>query len=221
MNTEDTIKAVFFDLDGTLIDSAPDLAGTANQMLLKRGLPAIEIKKYSPLAGLGPRGMLRLAFGVMPEDEGFAELQNEFFDLYEQCMTDLTRPYAEVPAVLHALEEKGVALGVITNKLERFAFPMVEHIFSEFHIKTTIAANTLAFKKPHKEPALESARRVGLPTERCLMVGDDLRDITCGGSAGMRTAAVTWGYQAVGFDYKSLNADFIIDRPSEILNLLK
>lgn len=218
---DDTIKAVFFDLDGTLIDSAPDLAGTANKMLLKRGLPPIDVKKYYPLAGLGPRGMLRLAFGVMPEDDGFAELQNEFFDIYEQCMTDLTQPYAEVPGVLHTLEAKGVALGVITNKLERFAFPMVERIFSDFHIQTTIAANTLAFKKPHKEPALESARRVGLPPERCLMVGDDLRDITCGASAGMRTAAVTWGYQETDFDYKSLNADYIIDKPSEILNLLR
>lgn len=215
------IKAVFFDLDGTLIDSAPDLAGTANQMRVKRGLPPIDVKAYYPLAGLGPRGMLRVAFGVWPEDEGFAELQDEYFDLYEQCMTDLTQPYPEVPGVLDFLKDNGIALGVITNKLERFALPIVARVFSKYPVRVNIAGNTLAFKKPHAEPALEAARRLGVAPSQCLMVGDDLRDIETGRKAGMRTAAVTWGYQEADFDYASLNADYVIDRPGQILDLLR
>ena len=120
------IQAVLFDLDGTLIDSAPDLGAAADKMRIDRGLPSLPLAHYRPMAGAGARGMLQLAFGITPEDPGYDDLRDEFFANYEAALTVLTQPFEGVPELVQSLLRHQRGWGVVTNKMERFTHPIVK-----------------------------------------------------------------------------------------------
>ena len=214
------IEAVLFDLDGTLIDSAPDLAAAADQMRTTRGLPSLPAEMYRPMAGAGARGMIGVAFGLKPEDDGYLALRDGFFDNYEANIADHSTLFDGVPELLAGIEAAGVQWGVVTNKPKRFTDPLLPLIGLD-HAACSISGDTTAHAKPHPAPLLEAAARLGLAPHECWYVGDDLRDIQAGRAAGMRTVAATYGYMGEQAEVARWDADAAIASPMELLKLLK
>lgn len=214
------IRAVLFDLDGTLVDSAPDLAGAADKMRLKRGLASLEYAKYRPLCGAGARGMLQVAFEIGPDHADYESLREEFFSNYQACMLDNTHAFEGVAPLIAALQTRGMRWGVVTNKSERFALPLTAAMPLFASSGVIVGGDTTPYSKPHPEPLLEAARRLGVSPELCLYVGDDERDIVAGKSAGMGTVAATYGYLGSASDVADWRADAQINSPIELLQLL-
>jgi 2-phosphoglycolate phosphatase len=214
------IRAVLFDLDGTLIDSAPDLAGTGNDMRAARGLPLLPYEALRPLVGTGARGMVRASLGVESDSPDFPALRDEFLSRYEQRMTQLTQVFPAVAALLLQLEAHAVPWGIMTNKNTRFAAPLVQALGLSVRAATLVCGDTTPHAKPHPEPLLEAARRMGVAPTECVYVGDDLRDVQAGRAAGMRTVAAAWGYLGDGEPIEQWGADFVIESPDQLLNAL-
>jgi len=214
------IKAVLFDLDGTLIDSAPDLGAAADLMRTRRGLPSLPLECYRPFAGSGARGMLRVALEKAPGDPDYEDLRIEFLGLYESCMFDRTRPFAEAAELLDALTERGLRWGVVTNKAERFAKPLTASMRMFAGAGAIVGGDTTPFSKPHPEPLLEAARRLSLPPHQCVYVGDDERDILAGKAAGMHTVAARYGYLGDGMSVSGWGAHAEVNNPLEVLKLI-
>jgi phosphoglycolate phosphatase len=212
------LRAVLFDLDGTLIDSAPDLGRAANEMLAARGQPPLPLAQYRPHCGSGARGLLGQAFGVGPGGELYEELKQEFLDRYEALMFDSTLPFAGMAAQLRALAPLGLSWGIVTNKAERFALPLSAAL--RLGTAVVVGGDTTGHTKPHPAPLLEAARRLGVQPATCLYVGDDERDIVAGRAAGMKTAAAAWGYLGAGVDFRSWAADLELEEPEQLLKAL-
>lgn len=214
-------SAVLFDLDGTLIDSAPDLAGAANDLRAVRGLAPLPFDRFRPMVGAGARGMLNVALSVGPEDPQFIALRDEFLRLYEGRMTRETHIFDAVLPVLAALDARAIAWGIVTNKAQRFTQPLVRALGLLERAGAVVSGDSTAHSKPHPAPLLEAARRMGISPEACIYVGDDLRDIQAGRAAGMRTVAAAWGYLGEGDPIGSWGADHIIDFPNDLLKCLE
>lgn len=214
------VRAVLFDLDGTLIDSAPDLAGAANAMRISRKLSPIPPDRYRAHSGSGARGMLRVAFDTGPGDHAFEDLKQEFFDHYQDQLLLQTRPFEGVDGLLRALVEQGLCWGVVTNKGERFTRPLIQSMPLFAGAATVISGDTTPHTKPHPEPLLEAARRIGVPPANCLYVGDDIRDIQAGRAAGMHTVAAMYGYLGPEANVSTWGADEIIEVPLGLLKWL-
>ncbi len=215
------IEAVLFDLDGTLIDSAPDLGAAADQMRTDRGLPPLPLEHYRPMAGAGARGMIGVAFGLRPEDPGYNELREEFMANYERCMTQRTYAFDGVVELVEALLQRELAWGVVTNKIERFTLPLTGAMPLFSSARAIVAGDTTPHPKPHPAPLFEAARRLGLDPQRCLYVGDDERDIVAGLAAGMGTVAATYGYLGQKNDVSGWGAHALIHAPGELLQLIE
>lgn len=188
------IQAVLFDLDGTLIDSAPDLGAAADKMRTDRGLASLPQSRYRPMAGSGARGMLGIAFDMRPDHADYEAMKEEFFVNYERCMTKQTFAFDGVEALIENLIQRKLPWGVVTNKSARFAEPLTRAIPLFASAGTVISGDTTAHAKPHPEPLFEAARRLKVDPKRCIYVGDDHRDIVAGQAAGMGTVAATYGY---------------------------
>lgn len=214
------IKAVLFDLDGTLIDSAPDLGAAADKMRTDRGMPPLPLEAYRSMAGAGARGMLGVAFGCGTDHPEYEALREEFFRNYEACMTERTYAFEGVPELLEALSEAGLAWGVVTNKMERFTLPLTAQMPLFASAATVVCGDTTPHAKPHPAPLLEAARRINLAPEQCLYVGDDERDIIAGRAAGMATVAACYGYLGARGEVLSWGADAQIDSAADLLKWL-
>ena len=215
------IDAVLFDLDGTLIDSAPDLGAAADKMRTDRGFPSLPLSCYRPMAGAGARGMLGVALGVAPGDVRFDALKEEFLSNYELRLTRLTFAFDGVAELLERMGQGGLKWGVVTNKAARFTLPLTRAMSLFDSALTIVSGDTTPHAKPHPAPLLEAARQMGMSAARCIYVGDDERDILAGRAAGMSTVAAAYGYLGNVVDIKSWNADFTISSPSALLKLLK
>lgn len=215
------VRCVLFDLDGTLIDSAADLGRAADDMRIARGLPSLPISDYRASAGSGARGMLGVAFGVTPDDDGFTVLRDEFFDRYEQRMTMLTQPFAGAEALLQALARHGVPWGVVTNKSSRFVTPLLATMPMFTTASALVCGDTTPHTKPHPAPLHEAMRQIGVRPEQCVYVGDDERDMVAGRAAGMATVAARYGYLGAGAVVERWPADAVINSPAELLNILE
>lgn len=213
-------RAVLFDLDGTLVDSAPDLAGAANEMRMQRGLPALNYAQLRPMVGAGARGMLGLALDIAPGHVDYEALKNEFLDRYERRLTQETRLFDEMQQTLDGLAAAGLAWGIVTNKAERFALPLTQALGLRAAASVVIGGDTTPHTKPHPAPLLEAAKRTQVSPEHCIYVGDDERDILAGRAAGMQTVAAAWGYLGNGKPVGAWGADIVISRPAELLQVL-
>jgi 2-phosphoglycolate phosphatase len=214
------IRAVLFDLDGTLIDSAPDLGAAADKMRIDRGLSSLPYALYRPLAGAGARGMLKIAFDMTPEHADFMAMREEFFANYEAAMTVKTYVFDGVQDLIAGLQARDLPWGVVTNKMARFTDPLTQAMPLFASASAIVSGDTTPHPKPHPEPMFEAARRLGLAPELCLYVGDDERDIVAGRAAGMRTVAANYGYLGEKTDISSWGADLKIDSPIQLLQLL-
>ncbi len=216
----ENISVVLFDLDGTLIDSAPDLGAAADQMRISRGLPSLALEAYRPMAGAGARGMLSVAFGMGPEHPDFEAMREEFFGNYERCMTERTYAFDGVAEMLESLLASSLQWGVVTNKSMRFTDPLTRGMPLFLTAGAVVSGDTTAHAKPHPAPLLEAARRMGVDPAHCVYVGDDERDIQAGLAAGMATVAADYGYLGDKADTAAWGAHARIKSPQELLQLL-
>lgn len=215
------IAAVLFDLDGTLIDSAPDLGAAADKMRTDRGLESLPLSLYRPMAGAGARGMISVAFGLTPDDARFAELREEFFRNYEARMTEHTTIFEGVAELIARIGQAGFKWGVVTNKSARFTVPLTKAMPLFSTAQTIVSGDTTPHSKPHPAPLLEAARQLDVAPGRCIYVGDDERDIVAGRAAGMPTVAAAYGYLGKTADTGGWKADATIAAPGALLNLLR
>jgi 2-phosphoglycolate phosphatase len=215
------VRGVLFDLDGTLIDSAPDLAGAANRLRADHGLPPLPLAALRPMVGSGARGMVGVAFGVKPGEPRFEELRDAFLAHYEAGLLQSTRPFDGVEAMLAALEESGTPWGIVTNKATRFTAPIVAGLGLAQRAAVVVCGDTTPHSKPHPEPLFAAARAMGLPPEHVAYVGDDLRDAQAARAAGMPMIVATWGYLGLGEPVEAWGADVIADAPSDVLAWLR
>ncbi|RYX93815.1 MAG: HAD family hydrolase [Comamonadaceae bacterium] len=213
-------RAVLFDLDGTLIDSAPDLGAAADKMRLDRGLPSLAYENYRPMAGAGARGMLGVAFDMTPEHADYPAMREEFFLNYEGCMTQRTFAFDGVADLIGELVSRHLPWGVVTNKSKRFAEPLTRAMPLFATAGAVVSGDTTPHAKPHPEPLFEAARRLGLEPGDCIYVGDDERDIVAGLAAGMGTVAATYGYLGKQADTAAWGAHAQINSPLALLKLL-
>lgn len=211
------VDAVLFDLDGTLVDSAPDLAGAANDLRAARGLQALPFSALRPLVGSGARGMVGAAFGIAPGHADFDALRDDYLARYERRLLQQTDVFAGTDAVLRAMEQAALPWGIVTNKATRFSKPLAEALPVLQRRAVLISGDSTAHTKPHPAPLLEAARQLGVPPQRCVYVGDDLRDVQAGRAAGMATLVAAWGYLGNGAPVDSWQADAVLQRPHELL----
>ena len=215
------IHCVLFDLDGTLIDSAPDLGMAVDEMRVERGMPSLSPESYRAYAGSGARGMLDIAFGIGHDDPTFAALRQEFFQRYERRLTHATRPFEGSEDLVVELSRRGLRWGVVTNKSQRFTVPLISQFVMFRSAGVVVCGDTTPFTKPHPAPLLEALRVIGMSGAYCMYVGDDERDMIAGRAVGMVTVAARYGYLGAGAQVANWPADAVIDRPLELLNLLE
>jgi len=213
-------RAVLFDLDGTLADTAPDLAHVLNLQLSARGLPELPVGALRRYVSHGARGMLRAGFGLQPEAAGYPALRDEFLDLYESNLFRETRLFPGMSELLTALEERCIAWGIVTNKLERFTRPLVEALGLTARAACVVGGDTTARAKPHPDPLLEASRRIGIDPRDCAYVGDDERDVQAGRAAGMTPMIAMYGYLGDGKPPQEWGADIFLEHPLDLLKLL-
>jgi len=214
------LQAVFFDLDGTLADTAGDLVDPIQAMRAERGLDPLPFEALRPYASMGARGLILRGFGVARDDAAFAALRDEFLARYEQAMLVHTRLFEGMDTVLDALDDAGIRWGVISNKVERYVRPIVEGLGLGGRSVCAIGGDTTPFAKPHPEPLLHGARLASVEPTRCVYVGDDLRDIEAGRAAEMRTVAAAYGFCGVSGAPSEWGADYLIEAPLELLTEL-
>jgi len=216
-----SIEAVLFDLDGTLLDSAPDLAAAVNKMRTDRGMIELPCASFRAMVGAGARGMLSVAFDMNPADDNFEAMKLEFFANYEKCLFQQTVAFPGVSEVIKKIELAEIKWAVVTNKSQRFTKPLTDAMSLFSSAGAVVSGDTTPYSKPHPAPLLEAANRLGIPPENCLYVGDDERDIVAGRAAGMQTVAAAYGYLGKDADILSWKADAIILSPLDILKLLR
>ena len=212
-----TPRAVLFDLDGTLADTAPDLAGAVNLLRTARGLTPTDDALLRPVASAGARGLIGAAFGITPQDEEYSALRDRFLENYTNNIAVHSRLFDDVPALLEGLEKVGIVWGIVTNKVTYLTEKLVPQI-GLGHAACVVCGDTTPHPKPHPAPLIEAAHRIGIAPEQCWYVGDDLRDIQAGQAAGMFTVAAGWGYcetPAVAW-----GADLTIDSPAQLLDVI-
>ncbi|MFC3107186.1 HAD family hydrolase [Undibacterium arcticum] len=211
-------RAILFDLDGTLADTAPDLAAAMNRLRMVRGLAPTPFEQLRPMASAGARGMIGVAFGMQPGDDGYEELMLGFLDNYAAALAVESSLFDGVADLLRTLSRQGLAWGVVTNKAARFTEPLVQQIGLQ-GAACVVSGDTTAHAKPHPAPLLEAARRLALKPDQCWYVGDDLRDIQAGRAAGMPTVAAAWGYCGHA-EPAGWGADALAETPLQLLELL-
>lgn len=209
-------QVALFDLDGTLLDSAPDMVATANRMLAARGLGQVDADALRKHVSKGARAMVSFVFAEA-EGEAHAALLAEFLEVYQQELGRHSRLFDGIAAMLEALEAAGSRWGIITNKAEYLARDVVAGLGWQERCAVLVGGDTYAERKPHPLPLLEAARTLGVDPSDCVYVGDDERDVLAAKGAGMPSIAVLWGYRLDGDDPLTWQADRVAARPHELV----
>ena len=212
-------RAILFDLDGTLADTAPDLAAAVNVMRIKRELTPAHYLTLRPYASAGARGLLSAGFQMTPEHPDYEAMKTEFLNQYESAIAVQSKLFEHIPTLLHGLDELKLPWGIVTNKAKRFTNQLIPLIELEA-ARCVISGDTTPHAKPHPAPLLEAARQLGIHSEECWYVGDDLRDIQAAEAAGMTSIAAAWGYCGAT-EPQHWKADAIVDSPLELLELIR
>jgi 2-phosphoglycolate phosphatase len=209
-------RAVLFDFDGTLADTAPDLAWAVNRMLAEQGHEQLPLARLRPFASAGARGLLQAAFGIKPDDAEYKAMREEFLDLYAQRCCHETRLFPGIAELLEALRARDIRWGVVTNKATRFT----ERILAALQLAPDCVAcgDTTPHLKPHPASCLHAAAQLKLAPQSCCYLGDDLRDMKAARAAGMRPVAVQWGYHhPESGGPGTWDAEIVIAKPLDLL----
>jgi len=213
------IRAVLFDLDGTLLDTAPDLIRAANRLRLQHGLDAIPAQQVRPFVSKGGHAMLRAAFPDWSE-AARAPLLQPFLDLYREQIAVESRLFDGFDAVLDALDARDMKLAIVTNKPAWLTEPLLIESGLAPRFAAVLCGDSLAERKPHPAPVLEACRRLRVAASDAVMVGDDERDIASARAAGAASIAVRFGYAGADENLAGWGADHIIDTPGELIRWL-
>jgi N-acetyl-D-muramate 6-phosphate phosphatase len=211
-------QGVLFDLDGTLLDSAPDLHAALVAYCGEVDAPVPSYAMVREVVSRGSRAILRCAFNE--SDDELLERTPRYLELYHSMMSRHTRPFEGIDALLEALEASGVAWGIVTNKPGYLTDELVRQIGWSHRACAVISGDTLPVRKPDPAPVLLACERAGLDPSRCLFVGDDRRDVQAGNGAGLYSVAVHWGYLDGG-DPHAWGADAVVEHPRDLSELLK
>ena len=210
-------RALLFDLDGTLADTAPDLAGALNVLLAELDRPPLPYETIRPHVSHGARALIRLGLDLGDGDPEFAPLHLRFLDIYRNAIAEQTRLFDGMEALLETAEAHGVPWGVVTNKPAWLTDPLMDALGLSARAGCIVSGDTTAHAKPHPEPMFHASRQVGVPPEACLFVGDAERDIEAGRRAGMRTLVACFGYLGPEDRPEAWGADGLVDSPDEIV----
>lgn len=217
----DACTAVLFDLDGTLADTAPDLAAAVIKMQVARGLTPTPYETLRTVASAGARGLLGAGFGIAPGEPGYDALRDEFLANYAADLCVLTRLFPGIGALLDALDARGVRWGIVTNKAMRLTEPLVAQLGLAERAACVVSGDTTPHPKPHPAPLLHAAQALGLAPARIVYVGDDLRDIQAGRAAGMATIAAAYGYCGEGVPPADWQAQHLAASTGELHEMLE
>ena len=213
-------KAVLFDLDGTLIDSAPDMVASLNQILKEEGLAQLTLDTLRPYVSKGGLAMTKVAFDKYKNEDDIEPLRLRFLDYYLHNIADHSKLFDGFESLLEALEQRSIAWGVVTNKPGWLTDPLMSALKLDQRSAVTISGDTTAEKKPHPLPLLTAAEAININCEHCLYIGDDPRDIEAGNAANMTTVIAKYGYISDNSNLESWMADSMIDHPTQILDLI-
>jgi phosphoglycolate phosphatase len=214
------INTVLFDLDGTFADTAPDLCHALNTMRGSRGLAPLPLAATRPVTSLGARGLLGVGFDLAPAHPDYAALREEFLDLYGKNLCRETRLFPGIAEALGAIEARGFRWGIVTNKAERYARPLIALLGYGSRAACIVGGDTTGRTKPDPAPLLCACDTLGAPPAACVYVGDDERDVVAGRAAGMRTVAVEYGYLN-GSAPVTWGADALIRHPRELVDCIQ
>ncbi|TXI20688.1 MAG: HAD family hydrolase [Nitrosomonas sp.] len=214
------IKAVLFDFDGTLADTAPDLGHALNQQRRTRGLPELPIAQIRPQASAGSRGLLGLGFNIKPGDEDYESMRDEFLNLYTQRLCHDTCLFPGVNELLDQLEKRNIPWGIVTNKPARFAHPLIQILGLAHRLACVICGDEITNTKPHPEPLLTASVKMAISPSHCIYLGDDIRDVQASLAAGMQPIVARYGYLGSEQPPETWGASYLIDHPEELLAYL-
>ncbi len=214
------IKAVLFDFDGTLADTAPDLGHALNRQRIERGLPELPIAQIRPLASAGSRGLLGLGFNIKPGDDGYESMRDEFLDFYTQRLCHDTRLFPGADKLLSHLETRNLPWGIVTNKPARFARPLIEMLGLVQRAACVICGDEITNTKPHPESLLTASNKIAIAPANCIYLGDDIRDVQASLAAGMQPIVARYGYLGNDQPPETWGAKYLIDHPEELLAYL-
>jgi phosphoglycolate phosphatase len=221
LNKTAATQAVFFDLDGTFADTAPDLGAALNHVRALHKLPPLPIELTRLQASHGSAGLLKLGFDVTPDSAAFPALRDEFLAYYSANICVHTFLFDGMAELIDTLEQRGLPWGIVTNKPHRFTMPLMQALGYGKRATCLVSGDTCAHPKPHPEPLLYAAKITKVPPQNCLYLGDDKRDIDAGRAAGMKTLIALFGYIDTKADLNSWQASASINSPLELLLQLK
>lgn len=210
---------VLFDLDGTLLDTAPDMVGALNELRMLEGIGPLPFASLRQHVSHGSARLVSVGFGLEAGDE-YERLRQRFLDVYRARLASDTRPFDGIEAVLDAVESAGFAWGIVTNKPGWLTEPLLQELGLRERCACVVSGDTLPRRKPHPAPLLHAADALGLAPAHCTYVGDAERDIQAGRAAGMRTLVAAFGYLGDDDDPAAWGADGIVSTPREILGWL-
>ncbi|MGQ3851972.1 N-acetylmuramic acid 6-phosphate phosphatase MupP [Pseudomonas capsici] len=214
------LRAVLFDMDGTLLDTAPDFIAISQAMLADRGLPAVADKLIRDEISGGAKAMVAATFAISPQDPAFEPLRLEFLERYQRDCAVHSRLFDGMAELLADIEKSGLIWGVVTNKPVRFAQPIMEQLGLAERSALLICPDHVTHSKPHPEPLILACSQLDLDPASVLFVGDDLRDIESGRDAGTKTAAVRYGYIHPNDNPDHWGADVVVDHPLDLRKVL-
>ncbi len=211
------IEAVLFDLDGTLIDTAPDMGGALNNLLVEENLEPLPLDSIRPYVSQGGLVLTRLGFEGKVAEHEIEPLRQRFLHHYRAIVAEKSRPFDGCEVILADLDAREIRWGIVTNKPEWLTFPLLAQLGLAERAAVVIGGDTLEHRKPHPLPLQVAAERLGVACENCVYVGDDERDIVAGKAAGMKTLVAAYGYIENTDDIETWRADGVIDTPNELL----
>ena len=214
------IKAVLFDLDGTVADTALDLGYALNRQRIARGLAALPIALIRTEASAGARGLLGLGFSIKPGDAGYDAMRAEFLDFYAEHLCRETSLFSGIAELLDQLDGRQLPWGIVTNKPARFAIPLMQALGLSRRAACVVSGGDTTHSKPHPEPLLAASNAIATAPGECIYLGDDIRDVQASLAAGMKPVIARYGYLGSASPPESWGATHLIDHPRELLDYL-
>lgn len=214
------IHTILFDLDGTLVDTAPDLGHALNIQLSRHGKPTLSDATIRPFASHGSRGLIGLGFGITPADASFLALRDEYLNIYDTVFTRSPVLLRGMAALLQVIESKQLKWGIVTNKPRRFTQPLIKSMGLDLRAACVVSGDDAPEPKPSPATLLMACEQINVKPENCIYIGDAERDIQAGNAAGMQTAVALFGYIDISDKPQDWGADVMLQKPEDLLDLI-